>query len=35
MKNVDHIGIAVKSIDDSLNYYIDTLGLTLLGIEEV
>ena len=35
MKNVDHIGIAVKNIDESLNYYIDTLGLTLLGIEEV
>ena len=35
MKNVDHIGIAVKNIDDSLNYYIHTLGLTLLAIEEV
>ena len=35
MKNVDHIGIAVKSIDDSLDYYIHTLGLTLLAIEEV
>ena len=35
MKNVDHIGIAVKNIEDSLEYYINTLGLTLLGIEEV
>lgn len=35
MKNVDHIGIAVKNIEDSLEYYIHTLGLTLLGIEEV
>lgn len=35
MKNVDHIGIAVKSIDASLDYYIHTLGLELLAIEEV
>ncbi|WP_172369201.1 methylmalonyl-CoA epimerase [Sporosarcina jiandibaonis] len=35
MKNVDHIGIAVKNIDDSLDYYIHTLGLKLLAIEEV
>lgn len=35
MNNVDHIGIAVKSIDSALPYYIHTLGLTLLGIEEV
>jgi len=35
MKKVDHIGIAVKSIDVSLDYYIHTLGLTLLAVEEV
>ena len=35
VKNVDHIGIAVKNIDESLDYYIHTLGLTLLAIEEV
>ena len=35
MKNVDHIGIAVKSIDESIDYYIHTLGLKLIGIEEV
>ncbi len=35
VKNVDHIGIAVKNIEDSLDYYIHTLGLTLLEIEEV
>lgn len=35
MKKVDHIGIAVKSIDKSIDYYIHTLGLTLLAIEEV
>ena len=35
MNNVDHIGIAVKSIDKSIQYYIETLGLKLLAIEEV
>ncbi|WP_339250449.1 methylmalonyl-CoA epimerase [Sporosarcina sp. FSL W8-0480] len=35
MKKVDHIGIAVKDITNALPHYIDTLGLTLLGIEEV
>ncbi|PID03520.1 methylmalonyl-CoA epimerase [Sporosarcina sp. P2] len=35
MNKVDHIGIAVKSIDESVNYYIDTLGLTVIAIEEV
>ncbi|WP_203248743.1 methylmalonyl-CoA epimerase [Sporosarcina beigongshangi] len=35
MQAVDHIGIAVKSIETSLDYYIHTLGLKLLAIEEV
>ncbi|WP_186670693.1 methylmalonyl-CoA epimerase [Sporosarcina sp. BP05] len=35
MQKVDHVGIAVKSIDVSLDYYINTLGLTLLAVEEV
>ncbi|QTD41751.1 methylmalonyl-CoA epimerase [Sporosarcina sp. Te-1] len=35
MKKVDHIGIAVKSMEEALDYYIHTLGLELLGIEEV
>ena len=35
MQKVDHVGIAVKSIDNSIDYYIHTLGLTLLAIEEV
>lgn len=35
MNKVDHIGIAVKSIEETLPYYIDTLGLTVLAIEEV
>ncbi|MFS0575122.1 methylmalonyl-CoA epimerase [Sporosarcina sp. 179-K 3D1 HS] len=35
MQKVDHVGIAVKSIEDSIGYYIHTLGLKLLAIEEV
>lgn len=35
MKKVDHIGIAVKDMESALPYYIETLGLTLIGIEEV
>ncbi|MEK3934290.1 methylmalonyl-CoA epimerase [Sporosarcina sp. FSL W7-1349] len=35
MQKVDHVGIAVKSIDASIGYYIDTLGLKLLAMEEV
>lgn len=35
MENVNHIGIAVKSIEASLPFYIQTLGLKLLDIEEV
>ncbi|WP_432358701.1 methylmalonyl-CoA epimerase [Sporosarcina sp. UB5] len=35
MKKVDHIGIAVKDMKVALPYYIETLGLKLLDIEEV
>ncbi|TQR15633.1 methylmalonyl-CoA epimerase [Psychrobacillus soli] len=35
MEKVDHIGIAVKNIEDSLPYYTETLGLKLIHIEEV
>ena len=35
MQKVDHVGIAVKSIEVSIDYYIHTLGLTLLAVEEV
>ena len=35
MKKVDHIGIAVHSIEKALPYYTDTLGLALIAIEEV
>ena len=35
MNNVDHIGIAVSNIEESIAYYINVLGLKLLKIEEV
>lgn len=35
MEKVDHIGIAVRNIEDSLPYYTETLGLKLIHIEEV
>lgn len=35
MENVDHIGIAVKSIDATLPYYTETLKLKLIHMEEV
>ncbi|MFE8702558.1 methylmalonyl-CoA epimerase [Cytobacillus sp. FJAT-54145] len=35
IKKVDHIGIAVKSLNDALPFYTDILKLELQGIEEV
>ena len=35
IKKVDHIGIAVKSLEEALPYYTDVLELELLGIETV
>ena len=35
VKKVDHVGIAVKSIEKALPFYVDILQLKLLGIEEV
>jgi methylmalonyl-CoA/ethylmalonyl-CoA epimerase len=35
VKKVDHIGIAVKSLEQSLSFYTETLRLPMLGIEEV
>ncbi|MDM5211777.1 methylmalonyl-CoA epimerase [Peribacillus sp. NJ4] len=35
IKNIDHIGIAVKSLDDTLPLYTETLKLKLEGIEIV
>lgn len=35
IKGIDHIGVAVKSIEGSLPFYEKVLGLSLLKIEEV
>lgn len=35
IKKVDHIGIAVKSLEQSLPFYTEVLQLSLLGVEEV
>lgn len=35
VKKVDHIGIAVKSLDETLKFYQEVLGLDLQGIEVV
>ncbi|QBP40963.1 methylmalonyl-CoA epimerase [Paenisporosarcina antarctica] len=35
MKKVDHIGIAVRNLDETIPYYTDILGLKVLKIEEV
>ncbi|MEN8209374.1 MAG: methylmalonyl-CoA epimerase [Candidatus Fermentibacteria bacterium] len=35
VKGIDHIGIAVKSLEESIPFYRDDLELTFLGIEEV
>ncbi|MBI3077715.1 MAG: methylmalonyl-CoA epimerase [Deltaproteobacteria bacterium] len=35
LKEVDHIGIAVQSLDASLRLYTDGLGLALDGVREV
>ena len=32
---LDHIGIAVKSIDEALAFYRDTLGINAVGTETV
>jgi len=32
---LDHIGIAVRSLDAALRFYRDNLGMALAGIEEV
>ncbi|MCM3714931.1 methylmalonyl-CoA epimerase [Halalkalibacter oceani] len=34
-KKIDHIGIAVSSIEEVLPFYVGSLKLRLLGIEEV
>lgn len=35
IKNINHIGIAVHSLEDSLPFYTETLNLPLLKIEDV
>lgn len=35
IKKIDHIGIAVRSLDEALPFYTEILQLPLLGIEEV
>ena len=35
LKKIDHIGIAVKDIDESAKFYRDMLGMEFIGIEEV
>ncbi len=35
LKNIDHIGIAVKSIDEALKFWEATLGIKCHGTEEV
>ena len=35
LQKINHIGIAVQSIEATLPFYRDTLGMTCLGLEEV
>ena len=35
LKKIDHIGIAVNSLDEALPFYRDLLGMAFKGIEEV
>ncbi len=35
LKNIDHIGIAVKSINEALKFWEETLGIKCHGTEEV
>lgn len=35
LTKIDHIGIAVKSLDETLPFYRDNLGMAFAGIEEV
>jgi methylmalonyl-CoA/ethylmalonyl-CoA epimerase len=35
LKKINHIGIAVKSLDDSLAFYRDNLRMAFAGIEEI
>ena len=35
IRKLDHVGIAVNSIDEALKFFRDTLGLEVEGVEEV
>lgn len=35
LTNIEHIGIAVKNLEESIKFYEDTLGLKCYAIEEV
>ena len=35
LNKINHIGIAVSSLDETLPFYRDMLGMTFLGVEEV
>ncbi|MBK9099407.1 MAG: methylmalonyl-CoA epimerase [bacterium] len=35
LTHIEHIGIAVKSLDDSIKFYEDVLGLKCYAVEEV
>jgi methylmalonyl-CoA/ethylmalonyl-CoA epimerase len=35
LTKINHIGIAVKSLDDAIHFYRDQLGMAFLGTEEV
>jgi len=35
IKNIDHLGIAVRSLDEAISYYEQALGLSCSGREEV
>jgi methylmalonyl-CoA/ethylmalonyl-CoA epimerase len=35
LTRINHVGIAVRSLDDALPFYRDHLGMTFAGIEEV
>ncbi len=35
LKKIDHIGIAVKDIEETAAFYRDLLGMKFLGVEEV
>ncbi len=35
LQQIDHIGVAVKNLDDTISLYRDIIGLSLLEVEEV